>query len=94
MTNKARATSTLNSGGTTPLNGSKLKTKEAFSGTGVPGEILHVEKHVQQATYDLNYLKRLLYLKAALDQEQTGEVFQVPITPSEFNLATRQTRAL
>ena len=41
----------------------------------------------QQPSYDINYLKRLLFLKAAIDQEQTYEIFGAPITQQEFNLA-------
>lgn len=36
------------------------------------------------------FLKRLLFIKAAIDQEPTNDIFQVPITQQEFTVMNRQ----
>lgn len=68
--------------GQTPVSGkpSRIKDISSNNGTVTPDTNLErvIASHIPH--YDAQYLKRLLFIKAAIDQESTKDIFSVPIT--------------
>ena len=88
----AQASNKVKSKDVQSVQGSGQRGNLEIVSAGGPGDNNFSERHVltptNLPTYDIIYLKRLLYLKSAIEQEPSNE-FQIPITQQEFNIANR-----